>query len=40
MGEVIIQTSGLTKRYGEKTAVNQLNLSGSQRRRGTDASGV
>ena len=27
MGEVIIQTSGLTKRYGEKTAVNQLNLS-------------
>lgn len=27
MGEVIIQTSGLTKCYGEKTAVNQLNLS-------------
>ena len=27
MGEVIIQTSGLTKRYGEKIAVNQLNLS-------------
>ena len=27
MGEVIIRTSGLTKRYGEKTAVNQLNLS-------------
>ena len=24
MGEVIIQTSGLTKRYGEKIAVNQL----------------
>ena len=27
MSETMIQTVGLTKRYGEKTAVNQLNLS-------------